>query len=328
MPTPLRAPLFASVFFCWGLCLCTLSSLGLGSARAETSAVVGFYDVAVPAGNSAWVCGLVGADLFSAAAIAVSADVDGKALVQFSSPDWSAGEFPLHYAEVQSGASAGLPLNILSNTADTLKLDTTPAAAGLTSGLTFIVRKHATLRGLLPDGGGFLPGADTFCLFGSNGLQTLYYFSDATNTWITVLNEDSSDVVVRPGQGFVIHLTAPKTITFGKGDICHLKTTPTKVRVQPNVPNIIGALNPLGNGTSTLGALGVSSDMQAFNDSVVTLSPGPLMQTGTYLSSGTALINSGSGANANSVSIPAGAGVVINVNAGKNITTAPVSVTP
>lgn len=297
-------------------------------AQAETSSVVGFYDIEVPAGNSAWVCGLVGADLFSGVSTTVSADTDGKALVQFDDPGWTPGEFSLHYAESRSGSSTGLPINILSNTSDTLKLDITPSSIGLISGSAFIIRKHATLRGLLPDGNGFTPGVDTFCLFGSNGLQTLYYFSNVTNTWIDILNNDASDVVVRPAQGFVIHLTTAKTISFGRGDICHVKTTPTQIRIHANVPNLAGALNPLGGATARLEDTVVSGSMQAYNDSVVTLSPGPLMQTGTYLAAGPAFINSSNGSNGNNTTLPAGSGVVINVNTAKNVIVPAVNVAP
>lgn len=300
----------------------------IGDASAATSSIVGFYPVDVPAGNSAWVCGLVGADLYNAEAVSVTADVDGKALVEFSAPGWTVGTFNLHYAEPQSGSGAGLALDILSNTATTLKLDTTPAAAGLTSGMTFIVRKHATLAGLLPDGGGLTPFGDTISLFGSNGLQTTYFYSNISSTWITVLGADASNAIVRPGQGFVMQLGSAKTVTLGRGEICCLKTTATKIRVHANVPNIIGAMNPLGGSTTTLGALGVTASMQAFNDSIVTLAPGTLSQTGTYLSTGGSLVNSGTGQASDSTAIPAGAGVVINVNANKNITVAPVSVAP
>ena len=298
------------------------------SAHASTSAIVGFYQIAVPSGNSAWVCGLVGADLYMGEAVTVTADTDGKALVQFSEPGWTPNAYNLHYAEPQSGICSGLAINVLSNTANTLKLDTTPAAAGLTSGMTFALRKHATLVGLLPDGGGFTHLSDTISLFGTNGLQTTYYFNNSTQQWITILGADASNVIVRPGQGFIIQMGTGKTITFGKGDICHLKTTPTKVRLTANVPNIVGAMNPLGGASTTLGSLGITSSLQAFNDSIVTLSPGALTQTGTYLSTGTFLVNSGTGQNSDSVPVAAGTGVVINVNASKNVTVAPVSVAP
>jgi hypothetical protein len=52
------------------------------------------------------------------------------------------------------------------------------------------------------------------------------------------------------------------------------------------------------------------------------------MQTGTYLSTGSFLVNSGTGQNSDSVPVAAGEGVVINVNASKNVTVAPVSSAP
>ena len=319
----------AALFLSFGLWGTTVfSGLISQSARAETSGVVGFYDISVPAGNSAWVCGLVGVDLFTGNSTTVTADTDGKALVRFVAGGGPKGGFFRPCWEPRGGWIGGLPIHILSNTADTLKLDITPDSVGLTSGGAFIIRKHATLKGLLPDGNGFTPGVDTICLFGSDGLQTLYYFSNVTNTWIDILNNDASNVVVRPAQGFVIHLSPPQTITFGRGEICHVKTSPTQIRIHANVPNIAGALNPVGGTTTRLDEVVVSGSMQAYNDSVVTLSPGPLMQTGTFLAAGPAFIDSSNGANANGNTLQAGSGVVINVNTAKNVIVPAVSVAP
>lgn len=254
----------------------------------------------------------------------MTADVDGKALVSFSSPGWTGGEFNRHYAEPLSGTSSGLAIDILSNTSTTLKLNTTPAAAGLTNGMVFVVRKHSTLSILMPTGGGLSVLTDSVILFGTTGLQTSYFF-DGTN-WVDAGSVNSNNVIIRPGQGFVIHASGPLTITFGSGEAAYVKTTPTRIKANPNAPNLIGALNPLGTSV-TLGSLGVTSSMQAFNDSLVTLTPGTLAQGGTFLSNGSNLIN-GLGQNATNTALPAGASVVINVNAAKNMLVAPVTVGP
>ncbi len=321
---PLKCRSLGSLLLCQLLAFATLPS----PVRAATSSIVGFYDVTIPAGNSAWVCGLVTANSYEAACVNVTTNGSGKAQVQFSAPGWTVGEFDLHYAEPQSGICAGLPIDILSNTADTLTLDIDPSEAGLVTGMTFIVRKHATLAGLLPTGGGFLPFSDTISLLGSTGLQTTYFFNNGTNNWINILGEDASNVIVRPGQGFVVQLSSPLTVTFGTGEVCHLKTTPTLVRINANAPNIIGSMNPLGGSTTSLGSMGIATSLQPFNDSLVILNPGPLSQGGTFLSTGTSLINSGTGDDGDSVNVSAGAGVVSNVNTAKKVQIAPVSVTP
>ena len=295
-------------------------------SSAASSQIVGSYPISIPAGNSAWVSGLITADLFTGAATAVTADVDGKALVTFSSPDWTVGQFNLHHAEPQSGTSSGLAIDILSNTTDTLKLNTTPAAAGLTAGMSFVVRKHTTLAGLMPTGGGLVPMTDSLVLIGSNGQQTSYFYSNLSSTWVDAGNANASNVIVRPGQGFVINAQNALTVTIGSGEACYVKSTPTRLTANANVPNLIGALNPLGTST-TLGSLGVVGSIQSFNDSVVTLTPGTLAQGGTYLSNGSNLIN-GLGQNATNTALPSGASVVINVNAAKNIVVAPVPVAP
>ena len=308
-----------------GLTTATLLISALGQLSGATSSIVGWYSVSVPAGNSSWTCALVCSDLYQSAAVTVSADpADGKALVSFSAPGWTGGEFTSHYAEPLSGPSQGLAIDVLSNTNDTLKLDTTPVAAGLTSGMVFTLRKHCTLAGLMPDGGGFLPFNDSIALFQANGSQKLYFWNGIN--WYASNGTNANTVVIRPAQGFVIQANAALTITLGKGDAAYVKNTPTKIRATNGVPNLVGALNPLGT-TTTLGALGITSSLQAFNDSIVTLNPGTLAQIGTFLSTGSNLIN-GSGQNANNTPLPAGTSVVINVDASKTITLAPITVAP
>ncbi len=296
------------------------------SVKAATSEVVGVYPINLPAGNSAWVCGLVTTVEFQAAAATVTPDTDGQALVTFAEPGWTAGQFPLHYAEPLSGTSAGLAIDIISNTSNTLKLRTTPAAAGLVSGMVFVVRKHATLKGLIPDGGGLLPLNDSISLVGTNGLQKTYYYLNSGSRWIDGAAVNSNNVIIRPGQGFVLSVANPLTLTLGRGDVCHVKTTATKINAAAGIPNLVGPISPLGLNT-TLGTLGITGSLQAFNDSLVVLAPGSLLQSGVYVRSGSSLINSG-GQNSNSVLLPTGASVVVNVNSPKNLTFNPVTVSP
>src|SRR4051812_18424137 len=97
-------------------CAALALAVSTASLQAGSSTIVGFYNVTVPAGNSAWVCGLVTTDAYQGAATMVTADVDGKALVSFADTGWTGGDFPLPYAEPQSGTSAGLAVDVLSNT--------------------------------------------------------------------------------------------------------------------------------------------------------------------------------------------------------------------
>ena len=299
---------------------------GLATANAATSGVVGFYNVTLPAGNSAWVSGLVNTDVYQGAAVTVTADTDGKALVTFAAPGWTGGEFTLHYAEPQSGTCAGLAIDVLSNTTDTLKLNSTPAAAGLTSGMVFVVRKHATLGGLIPDGGGMQAYNDSISLFTPDGTQHTYLWN-GTNWFDGGTNANSNNFVVRPGQGMVFQVAQAVDLTIGKGEVCHVKTGVTKVTATGSKVNLFGPLNPLGS-TTTLGSLGITSAMEAFNDGLVILNTGTLAQSNTFLSTGSNLIDGGTGANANNVVLPVGASVVISVDTTKNIPLAPVTVSP
>lgn len=299
---------------------------GLNRVSAATSGIVGFYNITVPSGNSAWVCGLVTDNSYEGAAVAVSADVDGKALVQFSAPGWTVNEFNLHYAEPQSGASSGLAMDVLSNTADTLKLNV--PAAQVSAGMVFVVRKHSTLGGMLPDGGGFQAFVDSIALHGTGGHRT-YIFNSFTQTWVTLSGGvNSNNVIVRPGEGFVIQMVTGKTVMLGKGEVCHLKTTPTKIVVHPNVVNLIGQMNPLSGLNTTLNSLGLAGTMAAFQDAVIPLTPGSLSQGGTFVSTGSGLVNLSNGQQGSAVTVGAGAGVVLTTSMQKTVQLTPVSVTP
>jgi hypothetical protein len=287
------------------------------SVGAATSGAVGFYHLNVPSGNSAWVCGLVSADVHRGAVTAVAADSDGKALVSFASPGWAAGSFVRHYAEPLSGPVSGLAVDVLSNTADTLKLDMTPAALGLSAGAVVVVRKHVTLGLLFADGGGLEPFGDTVGIISSAGTQSGYLWSDVSNTWINGLGVNANNTVIRPGQGIVIQVGTAKTLLFGMGEICHVKTTPTRVIARPAMPNFLGPVNPTGSGF-TLGALGFTSVFDEYNDGVALLTPGTLAQSGGYLSNGTIMIN-GLGSDASAVPLMPAASFVVGMNAQKTL---------
>ena len=292
----------------------------------STTGVVGFYPVSLPQGNSAWVCGLVTQEEFVGAPISVTTNGSGKAVVSFSDVNWSPGTFPLHYAEPQSGICQGLAIDILSHTTNSLTLDTTPAAAGLTTAVVLAVRKHATIGGLLPTSGGLTPFSDSITLINTSGLQQTYYFNNISGYWINGANVNSNNVVMRPGQGMIIQVGSAKTLMLGTGEVCHVKATPSKARAYPGVPNILGPLNPLGSNT-TLGALGIRTSLLAWNDTLVVLAPGSLLQTGLYVNTGSFLMSS-LGQNGDGHTLPAGAGVVIGVNTAKNISLNPVTVSP
>jgi hypothetical protein len=307
---PVPASLGALVLM--ALCLCPASE-----ARAATSGVVGFYHLNVPSGNSAWVCGLVTADLYQGAVTSITADVDGKALVSFASPGWTPGSFARHYAEPLTGTVSGLAIDVLSNTANTLKLDMTPAALGIGVGAEVVLRKHVTLGLLFADGGGLEPFGDTVGIISTAGIQSGYLWSNISNTWINGLGANANNTVIRPGQGMVIQVGAAKTLLFGTGEVCHVKTTPTRVIARPAMPNFLGPINPTSSGFS-LGALGLTSVFDEYNDGVALLTPGSLAQSGGYLSNGTIMID-GLGATANGVPLLPAASFVIGMNTQKTL---------
>jgi hypothetical protein len=60
--------------------------------------------------------------------------------------------------------------------------------------MTFVLRKHCTLIGLMPDGGGFLPFNDSIALFQSNGSQRLYFWNGAN--WYASNGTNSNEIII------------------------------------------------------------------------------------------------------------------------------------
>jgi hypothetical protein len=295
----------------------------VGSLQAATSGIVGYYPLTLPAGNSCWVCGLVTADEYQSAITGVTADVDGKALITFSAPGWTPGQFSLHYAEPLSGIREGLAIDILSNTADTLKLDITPTESGITAGMVFVVRKHATLIGLFPAAAGFTTGEDTIGIVGVDGTQKVYLWRGSPGRWTNALNQNLNNTVVRPAQGMLMQVGTAKTITLGAGEACHVKTGKTQVKLLPSIANLVGSLDPLNNDT-TLEGLGVRTGFTVGADTLVVLQPGTLARSHAFSNNGTNWINA-LRRNSNTYPVLSGAGVVVGVSSVKYLEIPPFS---
>ncbi len=264
--------------------------------------VIGYYRVDVPAGQSAWVCGLVTMTEFQAQATSVApgvplADGTPTSVITQSAANWSA-PFPLHYVEILSaGAAQGAVLDIVGSTATTVRV------RGAISGTpVFCIRKHATLATIFKGLGGMVDFQDSLTLYNSDNSLSSYFPAGGGNWVAEDFFTPANDTVIYPGQGFILSSTPDTVITIGGGEVAYVKSGPTQVPVYRGQTNVVGPITPLvatspadplygltststvAGGNLTLGSLGLTnSGLEEFVDSITLfLQGGELNPSGSY----------------------------------------------
>jgi YVTN family beta-propeller protein len=286
----------------------TLTSTG----DVATSPPVGFYQLAAPKGNSAWVAGLVGEPVFAGNIASVATDTQSRTVLTLTGGGLTASALTNHYAEViTADTRQGVIADIAANTANTVTL--TAANTAFTAGTRIMIRPHATLGTLFPGGGGLASLTDSVSVIDATATKKLYYWNASAARWIDALGTNSNAIVIRPGYGFIIQASNARTVTFGAdGVISWPKASPTQVKLVSGKNNWVGPLSPLA-GNTTLSATGFRSGLRPLNDSLnIYKSDGTFKRVGTYLWSGSSYIN-GLGANSDSLALPVGSAHIMSV---------------
>lgn len=284
-------------------------------ANAQTSTstpTIGYYNVQLPPGTSAWVCGFVTKKDFQgqATSIAPGAPVNGEPTSVITQTGATFPAFGLHYVEIITpGAPAeGTILDVMSNTATTITVK------GTISGTpNYCVRKHATLAAVFASPGAFEPFSDSVTLYGDDGAPKTFYLTSTPGQWVADdFTTPGNDQIIYPGQGFLIASGVANQITFGGNEVAYVKTGPTQVPVYRGFLNFVGMVNPLvatdpadplyslvsspttGGALTNLVAAGfANSGLEDFTDSILTLVQGgdlnPLQ--GYYTSSGSLILD-------------------------------------
>lgn len=275
------------------------------SAQNSTP-IIGYYKVNAPAGVSYWTNTLVTKTEFQGQATSITGGVTTSTVNQ-TAAGWSAGAFNLHYIEILDGPWAGLAFDVIGNSTTSLTIQGNlgPSGYNLSSNVKYCVRKHATLGGIFKRGAGLGAYSDVITVVDDTGAAGKYYYSDDTEAGHIVALDgvtNRDNVIIYPGQGIILNLTGARTLVFGSGEVCYVKTTPTKVPLYRNVVSFVGRMNPvvsrnaLGDG---LGALEVArlngqelgligSNLGSYSDVVTTFGRvgGIFAKTGTYFYDG------------------------------------------
>ena len=262
----------------------------IASAQVSSSTpVLGYYKFTAPAGTSLWTCGFVRKKEFQGAATSIT---PGAVYSVINQTGATFPAFTNSYVEILSGTSAGLVLDIVSNTATSITV--AGNLTGIPGTSTYCVRKHNTIGTVFAAGGGLSAGADTVALIGETGTQ-VFSFNGAT--WEDADLNDATEVVIYPGQGFIIGAGAARTVTFGGNDVSYVKTGPTKVSLYPGIANLVGLVNPLvatapadplfATAQNPLGNYGFVQSLAAGADTIdLRLNNGSLTSVGIFQSNG------------------------------------------
>ncbi|MFN0130165.1 MAG: hypothetical protein ACKV19_26160 [Verrucomicrobiales bacterium] len=228
---------------CLALGVMALPVFGQGTA----SQVIGYYRFNAPAGVSLWTCALTTKKEFQGQSTSVTAGA--LSTISQSGAGWTPGAFNLHYVEIVEGSWAGLVLDITQNTATTVQVEGNLGAAGFNLGqnVKYAIRKHATLGSIFRGGAGLRAFSDSVTLLYDNGTRKSFFYDDTppghivAQDFVTI----SDNEIVYPAQGILLNCNGPRTLTFGGGEVTHVKDTPTKVPLYAGKVNFVGQMNPV-----------------------------------------------------------------------------------
>lgn len=305
-----------------------------GAQTSSSTPVIGYYKFAVPTGKSIWSCAFVTKKDFQGAATSVAGGAN--TVITQTGAGWTVNQFQTsatpatassHYVEILSGPSTGTIADIVSNTATTVTIE---GNWGNTA-FTYAIRKHATL-GTVFKTAGLSPFEDEILIFNDLGQSSRYQFDDTPGAEHIVDAVDQvtikDNVVLYPGQGFVLTIGPAKTLTFGGNEVSYVKTGVTRIPLYQGIPNLVGLMDPLvasapltataANERHTLGTVGlIESGLAPFEDEIALfgISGGSYTRTGLFYYDDTNvpgdIVDSTTFANANNTQIANGTGFLV-----------------
>ena len=313
-PSALLAALFASALVSATLC---------HAQTTVTTDPVGYNTLTLPAGNSVRVNTFVQAKAFQGVASSITSASDSVITISGTS-GLTSGTFnegssgPTYYLGVlSSGSGQGLIADVIASDTSTITVAANLPAFGVSGTTSFCIRPHTTLTSLLPASTtGLTPYVDTIKLFFPNNTNKSYLFTGSGSGWIDAgLGTDSGSQVIYPGQGFIITVQSAKSVPiFGS-----VKAGPTLIPLYVGSLNLVGNINPGASGTQTLANFNFPAVFTPYVDGVKLFNDdGSLQSPGSYLSSGTSMINAGTGSPSDVVQVALSNAVIVSVGQSKN----------
>jgi hypothetical protein len=256
-----------------------VTAAGAFAQTTSYSDVVGYETRAFVAGTTAHAVGLVQAAVYQGTAATVTSagiTVSGSAFTANALAP--SGGIPSHYIQITSGGSEGLVVDILGNTQNSLSV-ATGDLAGVSGTPSFVVRPHVKASTVFQGNSNLADYTDTLTIYNSDGSTTnLLRDSSASTGWIDSASFSAVDVVIYPGQGYLLNASAPGNImTTGV-----VNPSKTIVPIFSGIVNLVSLANP-SNGKDIQNT-GLGASMADFTDTVGTFSSdGNLSQVSNLL---------------------------------------------
>ena len=253
----------------------------LHAQTTSFSDVVGYNKSSFPAGTSGHGVGFVKPAVFTGSASKLSvSSISVSGLVVANNSLAPSGGLPTHYVEITTGANEGLNADILSNTGTTLVLDADLTNVGSTENI--VIRPHVKASDVFAGNTSLGDFSDTLLVYNSDG-TTFSLLRDSTSStgWIDPNTFAAADIVIYPGQGFLLNASSPGDFTFGG----NVKSTATVVPLYASSVNLVSVANPSGN--PDIQTSGLGTNLSAYADTVGTFTAdGSFVQDATYLWAG------------------------------------------
>ncbi len=198
-----------------------------------------------------WICPFQEKKDFQSVATSVAGGAN--TIITQSAAGWTVNQFQTsavpasdssHFVHILDGPNAGTVADIISNDASSVVVSGNYGS----SPFKYAIRKHTTLGSIFLDAG-LAEFEDEVLVFDDFGVSRNYQYDGTVGARHIVdaatQSVISDNVVVYPGQGFVLTIGSAKKLTFGGGSSSYVLDTTIAVPLVPGIPNLVGLMDPV-----------------------------------------------------------------------------------
>lgn len=286
-------------------------------AQTVSTPVVGFEKKTFPSGTTGHGVGFVQSAKYQGVASSVTANSLSIGSSSFTANAFApVGNLPSHYIQITSGSQAGLVVDITGNTATTLNVSSGNLASVTGTTPSFVVRPHVLASTLFQGNTTLGDYSDTLVVYNSDGSSTtILRDSSSPSGWVNVDTYNPQDVVIYPGQGFLLNSSGSGNFT-ATGVV---NPTQTIVPLYAGKVNLVSISNP--SNSKDIQNINLGADLEVYTDTVGTFSSdGQLAQNGNYLwvgSSDGGFVNPDTYAPASGVNVAGTSAIIVNTSLDK-----------
>ena len=283
------------------------------NAQPVYSEVVGYTKSTFPTGASAFGVGFVKPTTFQGVPTSLTSTTMTFSGSNFVNLGPTSDGLPKNYVEIIDGPLAGYNADIISHTATVLTISADFSALVLNP--TIVIREHIRASDVFKGNTSLTDYADTFVLNNPDGSQSSLLRDSLSSTgWIDAVSFTSADLIIYPGQAFLLNTSSSGEFTFSGS----VKKTPTAIPLYASSGNFVSYSNP--SATPDLQAMNLGENFGASEDYTATMgtfsTSGDLVQDATYLWAGAlggGLIDSIAFAPPVGVSVPGLSAIIVGV---------------